>query len=80
MSTNHARATRRALGATLTLLSSALLACDGALDPATLPDAVVQASSGSFFDADPLLGSDEVIGVEVVNRGGAPLFVSDVVL
>ena len=81
MNRRHARcASGRGLGALLAC-ATLLSACeDDAVDPATLPNAAVQASGSAFADADPLVGTDELITIEIANDGGAPLQVSSVAL
>jgi hypothetical protein len=81
MNTQHAQCMPGRVLRAFFVCATLLAACeDDAVDPATLPNAAVEASGSAFADTDPLVGTDETITIEITNDGGAGLEVSSVAL
>ena len=69
----------RVLGA-LALCSLTLAACGDPIEPGSLPELEVEVSATAFADTDPLIGTDELVIVEVRNDGGGEVTLSPIEL
>ena len=72
-------ATARVVGA-LALPGLMFAACDDPIEPGSLPELEVEVSAMAFADTDPLIGTDELVIIEVRNDGGGEVTLSAIEL